>query len=391
MALRILVAPDAYTGFASSPEVSELISQRLRAAAERRSLSVEIDTQPLGDGGAGTLDVLSRQPGTRRIETWVKDPLGVPVSASYLELADGVHYVEMAQASGLEHLLSGGEEGDRRHPFLASTFGTGELILHALGRGARRLVVGLGGSGTNDGGVGLAQALGVRLLGADRLELQERRREGWGAAALLEATGADFRGLIDPGDLELELAVDVDHRLLGPEGASAVFGPQKGATAEMIPLLEQALQAWADWVAGAGFEDLRDRPGAGAAGGAGFALMTLLRARRIPGFEWVSRRVDLERRLSECDVVVTGEGRVDAGSSRGKVVGEVVRWSRALAGARRIVVLAGSLGEGARLDCDLLVDASEGKHPSLEEIRESGGSRLEAAVEMAVDWLAQPG
>ena len=341
--MRVLIAPDCFTGTLSAGEAAAAIADGWRRGAPADHLAVV----PLSDGGPGFLDVLSRALGGATVSVEVADPLGRPVSAVILMVDVGgrpTAYIESAQACGL-HLLAESE----RNPMLTSTFGVGQLLQAALAHGATRVVLGLGGSGTNDGGAGLLAALGAGNLDA------------------LAAGGARLGDLADDGlqglaavqehlhGIEIVLATDVDSPLLGFHGASAVFTPQKGATPEMAQELESAMGRFADVVARAapGGRDLLtgramrlDRePGAGAAGGLGYGLL-LLGGRRVSGVQAVLDAVGFESLVASSDLIVTGEGTFDWQSLAGKVVSGVAQ--AALAGAKPVVVIAGQVLVGRR-------------------------------------------
>jgi len=328
--VRVLLAPDGFGGTLSPREAADAMAAGWRAAAPHD----ELDLAPLSDGGPGLVDVLAAAlPGAVRREVVVSDPLGRPVCAAYL-LDGSTAYVESAQACGL-HLLAEAE----RDPGLTTTHGVGQLLLAALDAGASRIVVGLGGSATNDGGAGMLAALGVTGYGGDE--------------ARLPPGGAALRGLVrlaghpDPrlAAVELVAATDVDSPLLGLLGAAAVFGPQKGASREDVALLDAALARWADLVEAHLGIQVREQPGAGAAGGAGAALLAL-GAVRASGLGLVEQAVRLADRVAAADLVVTGEGTLDGSSLAGKVVAGVA----ALAAAEAVpcLVLAGAVRLGRR-------------------------------------------
>ena len=299
--MRVLVAPDSFGGTLTAVEAADAI------AAGFRTVNADVDVQraPLSDGGPGFIEVLATAMAGERRTHSVRGPLGNPVSAQVL-VADGTAYIEAAQAAGL-HLVDAGLRDPRR----ASSYGVGELIGSAL-TGVRRVVVGLGGTATNDGGAGLWAALGAQ---------PEARLAGGGAGL------ADLTEVLPPHPLAVSLvaATDVDNPLLGPNGASAVYGPQKGADREAVLDLDDALRRWADVAeACVAQPGLRERPGAGAAGGLGFGLMAL-GAVVTSGFDLVAEAVGLRARVEAADLVVTGEGRLDAQSLRGKVVIGIAR------------------------------------------------------------------
>jgi glycerate kinase len=341
--VRVLIAPDCFTGTLSAGQAAEAIAQGWRRSAPQDDLTLV----PLSDGGPGFLDVLSSALGGTTISVTVVDPLGRPVPAAILMVDLGgtrTAYIESAQACGL-HLLADGE----RNPMVTSTYGVGELIEAAVSGDATRVVIGLGGSGTNDGGAGMLAALGAG--DPDALAV--------GGAKLRDLDDDALHGLIRLRDrlraVELVLATDVDSPLLGFHGASAVFAPQKGATAEMAQELESALGRFTEVVcrvvpAGrdllTGKEMRLDRePGAGAAGGLGYGLL-LLGGRRVSGVQAVLEAVDFDVLVQATDLVVTGEGTFDWQSLRGKVVAGVAQ--AALARAKPTVVIAGQSLVGRR-------------------------------------------
>ena len=304
---------------------------------------------PLADGGEGTVRALvtTTNGGLRRSR--VHDPLGREIDAEWGVLGDGTTAVlEMAAASGLPLL-----EPHERDARITSTRGTGELILAAAASGAHRIVIGIGGSATNDGGAGMARAFGYRFLDRDGNELPE------GGAALARLGRID--GQTDPRMVRpsIEVACDVRNPLLGPEGASAVYGPQKGATPEVVRELDAALTRYADVVEAFVGRPIRDVAGAGAAGGLGAGLLAFLDARLVSGAELVLGAVRFAERVADADLVITGEGRIDRQSGYGKLTGAVT------AAARRagvpVIAVAGGLGEGHEtLGLDAIAAASDG-------------------------------
>jgi glycerate 2-kinase len=326
-----VIAPDSFKGSLTAAEVADAVAGGLR----RVWPDAHITLLPLSDGGEGWVETILTAAGGRLATESVTGPLGAPVVATYglIELPEGPGAViEMASASGL-HLIDRSSADPRR----TTTYGTGELIVHALDRGVRRLLVGIGGSATNDGGAGLAQALGVRLLDAGGARL------GQGGAELARLERVDLSG-IDRRIREVEVLVasDVDNPLTGEHGASAVFGPQKGASSEAVAELDAALAHFADKVEGAVGRTARDEPGAGAAGGLGFGLMMFCDAVVRPGIELSLDAVGADRALETSDLVITGEGRIDAQTPRGKAPVGVAR--RALRFGVPVVAVAGSIG-----------------------------------------------
>lgn len=322
---HFLFASDSLKGTLSSVEAARLLGE----AAHRHFPGCVCEVVPMADGGEGTAAALVGACGGELRRACVSDPLGRPVEAAYALLPDGRAVVEMAAASGLP-LLSPGE----RNPLLTSTFGTGELVRAALDAGARDVTMALGGSATNDGGLGMARALGVRLLDAGGRELA-----GCGAD-LARVVRLDLAGL-DPrvAAADFHLMCDVDNPLTGAHGASAVFGPQKGATPEMVAELDAGMRSYARVLSAAFGRDF-DVPGAGAAGGLAAGCMAFLGARAESGVARVLELTGFSARLARADLCVTGEGHADAQTARGKVVAGVAA-ACARAGVPCVAVVGG--------------------------------------------------
>jgi glycerate kinase len=296
----------------------------------------EVLQVPIADGGEGTVEALVTVTGGRLMHALVRGPLGEPVQAAWGISGDGATaFIEMAAASGLALVSE-----DRRDPRLSSTFGTGELIRAALDAGLRQLVLGIGGSATNDGGAGMARALGVRFLDAQNQELPE------GGAALARLARVELSGL-DPRleQLSLLVACDVANPLCGPGGASVIYGPQKGATPMMVEVLDTALHHYGILATAATGRDIVAVPGAGAAGGLGAGLLFFTSAELRPGISVVLETIGFERLLQGVDLVLTGEGRTDAQTAMGKAPMGVAALARQQ--GLPVVCLSGSLGEGA--------------------------------------------
>ncbi len=326
--MRVLIAPDKFRGTLTASEAASAIAAGWRRARP----GDDVRLLPMADGGEGTLDVLVQALGGELRFARVDGPLGDPVEAAY-GLAERagrrLGLVEMARASGLQLVSE-----SRRRPLRASTTGTGQLIAALCADGVDEVVVSLGGSATTDGGAGMAQALGIHLLDADGRPIRA------GGAGLLDLARIDATGL-DPvvRRTRFVAAADVDSPLTGPAGASAVYGPQKGASPEDVVVLDRALAHLAAVIARDLGVEIRDLPGAGAAGGLGAGLVAFLGARMRRGTEVVMDAVGFDRRLVRSDVLVTGEGRFDEQSLHGKVVGEgIARGARARV---PVVVVAG--------------------------------------------------
>jgi glycerate kinase len=308
--MNIIVAPDSFKGSLTAMEAADAITQGVRDALPE----AEIVAFPLADGGEGTAEALVLATEGWLVKRLVTGPTGAPVEATFGVLGDDVTgVVEMAQAAGLT-LIPPAE----RTPLLTTTYGVGELILAALDEGCTRLIVGLGGSATNDGGAGMAQALGARLLKADGSEI------GRGGAGLMSLDRIDVSD-VDPRIARATIwaASDVTNPLCGPQGASAVYGPQKGATPQMIPMLDKALAHYADVVERDLEVEVREAAGAGAAGGLGAGMIAFCHAQIRSGASLVLQTMDFESYLESADVIFTGEGKIDHQIEFGKAISGV--------------------------------------------------------------------
>lgn len=377
--MKLVIAPDSFKESLSAPEVAAAIA---RGWSRARPLD-EILLRPMADGGEGTVDAVLAATGGERRECAVRGPLGAPVQAHWGWLEEGAAVIEMAAASGLHWVAPQQRDATR-----TTSYGTGELIRAALEAGARKIILGLGGSATNDGGMGLLQALGVRFL--------DERGEplGDGGAALAGLHAIDLAGL-DPrlAGVEVEVAADVNNPLCGEQGASAVFGPQKGASPEQVRQLDAALARYAEVAARTLGQDHSLFPGVGAAGGLGFAARAFLKARFRPGVELVAEVSGLAEALQGADLAITGEGRLDEQSLHGKTPIGVARLARE-AGVP-LIALAGSLGKGYGRLHQAGIAAAFSLVPgpiSLAEAMAGAAGELEArAEELARLWsLAQP-
>ena len=331
--MKIVVAPQAFKGSLSAVQAADVIAKSVHQLFP----GAEVVSVPVADGGDGTLDALVNATGGVFHGAEVAGPLGSLVNARWGVLGDGeTAVIEAAQACGLALLPA-----DRRNPLRTSTFGVGELIKRTLDAGYRRMLIGLGGSSTNDGAAGLASALGVRLLDANNGEVAP------GGEALLNLAKIDLSGL-DPRVRETEIiaATDVTNPLCGPTGASATFGPQKGASSEEVALLDRALTHLAGVIQRDVGVDVMDIAGGGAAGGMGAGLVAFLGAKIEWGADIVCEAVELDKRLIGVDLVVTGEGRLDWQTAYNKAPVAVAR--RAAARAIPVLGVAGSLGPGWR-------------------------------------------
>jgi glycerate 2-kinase len=387
---RVVIAPDKFKGSLTGDEVAA----RVAAGLVRGGFGGEIVTQPVADGGDGTV-AAAVAAGFRRVDLLVDGPAGTPVAAAYA-LRGEVAVIEAAQACGLALLPQGSLV-----PLTATSRGVGELILAARRAGATRIVLGVGGVATTDGGAGLVQSLGARLTDDSGRELPP------GGAALARLAGLDLAGLADLSGVEFLLASDVDNPLLGPFGAAAVYGPQKGASLSDVPVLEAGLRRWADvadamaggradsaGAAGLGVpasSPARDAPGAGAAGGLGFAALLFLGARMRPGIELLLELASFGSLLDGARLVITGEGSLDAQTLHGKAPVGVARAAAARFPAVPVVAVAGR--------CTLSADELRGAglaraypltdlEPNLTRSIAQAGPLVERLAErIAADWL----
>lgn len=327
---KIVLVPDSFKGTMSSGEICAILAEEAR----RVWPGVETISIPVADGGEGSVDAFLAAAGGEKVEEPCKGPYWEDIQGFYGRLPGDAAVVEMAAAAGLPLA------GNRLCPDQTTTYGVGQLIRAALRSGTKKVIVGLGGSATNDGGAGMAAALGVRFI----------RRDGTAylptGGTLSQLDRLDFSGL-DPllEGVEVTAMCDIDNPLCGPSGASAVFGPQKGADQAMVAVLDRNLAHLADVTTAALGRDLREAPGTGAAGGLGFGTAAFLGGRLQMGIETVLDTVGFDRLLEGAGLVVTGEGRIDSQSLRGKVVIGVAR--RAKTAGVPVVALVGDIGEGA--------------------------------------------
>ncbi|TFZ52711.1 glycerate kinase [Serratia proteamaculans] len=376
---KVVIAPDSFKESLSAMEVAEAIERGFRQIYPQ----VQYVKLPMADGGEGTVDSMVAATGGEIVRVEVTGPLGQPVSAFYGLLGEGeTAVIEMAAASGL-HLAPNGQ----RDPRITTSYGTGELILAALERGVKAIILGIGGSATNDGGAGMMQALGARLLDDQQQPLPP------GGAALARLAQIDLSG-VDPRlqQVSVTAACDVDNPLCGPHGASAVFGPQKGATPEMVAQLDAALNHFGRLLQQATGREVLNAPGAGAAGGMGAALLGMLDARLRPGIEIVIETLRLEEALRDACLVITGEGRLDSQSIHGKTPIGVARVAKHY--GLPVIGIAGSLSKDYQVVHQHGIDAAFSvldRVVTLEEALTDAATNLEVtARNVAAVWqLAQ--
>jgi glycerate kinase len=370
--MRVLVAPQELKGSLAAVQAARAMADGVRCAMP----AAVVDEAPLSDGGPGFLDALLEASGGERRTVTARDPLDRPVAAAF-GLIDGgaTAVIEMAEAAGVKRLRA-----DELDPRRASTAGVGDLIRAALDAGARRLLIGIGGSATNDGGAGMASALGARLLDGDGNDLPP------GGAALRHLSRVDVTGLdARVRAVHIEVATDVRNPLCGPEGASAVFGPQKGADPATVAELDAALARYADCVERDLGVDVRDLSGAGAAGGLGAGLFAFLGATPRSGFALVAEAVGLTARLRRADLALTGEGRLDGQTGYGKTVAGVAALG-AEAGVPVVALCGGLEGDWqALLNRGLTAAFSITPGPmALERSQENAANLLRSTAEQVV-------
>jgi len=303
--MKIVIAPDSFKGSLTAMEVSDAIEQGIREIFPEAKI-VKI---PMADGGDGTVQCLVNATGGKILREKVTGPLGNEVLASYGILGDKkTAVIEMAEASGLTLVPE-----NKRNPLITTTYGTGQLIKSALGQGCRKMIIGIGGSATNDGGAGMVQALGAKLLDKDGEEI------GFGGGELKKVFRIDTKCLDNRlSETKVLIASDVSNPLCGSQGASRIYGPQKGATPEVIEELDESLAYFAGIIKRDLNKDVKDIPGAGAAGGLGAGLIAFLDAELRPGIEIIIEIVKLEQAIQDADLVITGEGKIDSQTIYGK-------------------------------------------------------------------------
>ncbi len=339
--MKIVIAPDSYKESLSAMEVASTIEQGFRQVLPHATY-IKL---PVADGGEGTVQSMIDATNGHLVKLNVTGPLNQQVAAHYGILGDRssqhphdkTAVIEMASASGLHHVAI-----DERNPLITTSYGTGELIVNALDSGINHIIIGLGGSATNDGGVGMLQALGVKFLNKNGTEID------FGGAALSTIDTIDISGLHPKlQDCTIEVACDVNNPLCGEQGASAIFGPQKGATPEMVKQLDQALSHFADKTLTTGIGECRNQAGAGAAGGMGYAVLAYLNANLRPGINIVMETVELASKLVGADLAITGEGRLDSQTLMGKTPMGVAKEANKL--GIPVIAIAGCVSDDANV------------------------------------------
>lgn len=340
--MKIVIAMDSFKGSLSSTEAAAAVREGIQASG----MDAEIVIKPLADGGEGTAAAFVEGMGAEEIQLTVTGPLGKPVKSSYAVLREtNTAVIETASAVGLTYIPS-----ELRNPLYTTSRGAGELIRDALDRGLRKFVVGIGGSGTNDGGIGMLTALGFSFL--DR----EGRETGCFGRDVAEIDRIDS-SKADPrlSECTFQIACDVNNPLCGETGASMVFGPQKGATEELAEELDRALLHFSNLVKRDLGKDTADLPGSGAAGGLGYAFRTFLNGSLEPGISIIMEAVGLEEELQNADIVITGEGRLDGQTAMGKAPVGVAKLAAEY--GCQVIAFAGAVAPEARLCLEQGIDA----------------------------------
>jgi len=329
--------------------------------------------------------------GGKKVYVNVLDPLGRKIKASYILLKNNNVFIEMAKASGIEFVkkIKDGKFIDERDPFLASTYGTGQLINDAVNKGAKKIIIGIGGSATNDGGIGVMQALGVKFYD-DKGEIKERRKYGYGNSVLKKIKKIDSSALKKIKKVNFMLACDVKNPLLGKNGASAVYGPQKGAKKEDIKMLDNNLKHYADIVEKCVKKNVRNIPGTGAAGGLPFSLVAFLNAKLDRGVNIVAKQVKLEKYIKNSDLVITGEGKIDRQSFMGKTIQGVAEIAKKY--KVPVIAVGGCIVKNFEKNkadkyFAKIIDSSKGKRLTKQQIKEYGVKNLINATTEILNFL----
>jgi glycerate kinase len=328
--MNILIAPDSFKNCLSSKKVA----QNIETGIKRIIPEANIKILPVADGGEGTVEALVDATGGKIIKANVHDPLMRKIQSFFGILGDKkTAVIEMAAASGIELLKE-----NEHNPWITTTYGTGELIMHALDNDCEKIVIGIGGSATNDAGVGMAQALGGKFLDSQGTQIR------YGGGSLNEISEIDLTNLDKRiKGSQILVACDVDNPLFGPEGAAFVYSPQKGADEQMVKKLDENLRHFANKIKEVLDIDIQNIKGSGAAGGLGAGLMVFLKAQLRPGFEIVKDIVKLEKKIEKADIIITGEGKIDYQTQFGKTPYGVAQIANKF--NKPVIAIAGSLGE----------------------------------------------
>lgn len=330
--MKIVIAIDAFKGSLTSIDAGNTI----KSAILKVKPDADVIVKPMADGGEGTTDALIDGLNGRKVNITVTGPLGTAVNAYYGILPEtNTAVMEMAQAAGITLISE-----NQKNPFIATTYGVGEMILDACKKGCKNFIIGIGGSATNDGGLGMLKALGYSFLDLNGKDV------GAGAKALSHIQTIDDKN-VSPllASCNFRIACDVNNPLYGPNGATYIYGPQKGVTKEQLPILDNSMKHFAHISSDFLGVEHTNTPGAGAAGGMGFAFLSYLNASLIPGIELIIEAVDLENAIKECDIVITGEGRLDYQTAMGKAPVGIARLAKKY--NKKVIAFAGSVTEDA--------------------------------------------
>ncbi|WP_057880041.1 glycerate kinase [Companilactobacillus kimchiensis] len=353
--MKIVLAPDSYKNSLTAKEVAD----SMRKGFEKVYPDAEYVNVPMADGGEGTVQSLIDAKNGQMITEEVINPLGYSTKAQYGLIDSGqVAVIEMAQASGIQFINQ-----YTQNPYIATTFGIGQLIKSAMKKGAKTIIIGIGGSATNDGGAGMAQALGAQLLDDKGVELQ------YGGAMLNKLDKIDISKMLpELNDVKIIIASDVTNPLTGQNGASHVFGPQKGANEEMVEFLDSALAHYARIIKRDLKVDIEETPGAGAAGGLGAGLLAFTNSEMRSGVDIVVDYTDLKEKVKDADIVVTGEGQIDFQTKFGKTPIGVAKATKAVNPNATVIAIAGSVGDKISELYPLGIDAIFTCVPGVEEL-----------------------
>lgn len=340
--MKVVVAIDSLKGSLSSIEAGNTIKSAILSVKPDASVIVK----PLADGGEGTTDAFIEGLGGEKTELSVTGPLGAPVNAYYGYLPQtNTAIMEMASAAGITLIPE-----NEKNPLLATTYGVGEMIRHAIGKGCRNFIIGIGGSATNDGGIGMLKALGYSFLDENGQDVGE------GGQALSKVMSIDASHICpELSECNFQVACDVNNPLCGSNGATYIYGPQKGVTEEMKEELDRGMAHFAQITEHVLNNHFSEAEGAGAAGGLGFALLSYLNARLTPGIELILEAIELEKEVQDADIVITGEGRLDHQTAMGKAPVGVARLAKKY--GARVIAFAGSVTKDAGACNDAGIDA----------------------------------
>lgn len=339
--MKIVIAIDSFKGSVSAVKAAESVAEGIKKVIP----DAKTFLFPVADGGEGTTDAVLAASNGKRVKETVRNPLFEEIEAEYAILDDGTAVIETAAASGITLI-----EKNKRNPLISSSYGTGQLIASAIQKGSKKIIFGLGGSATNDGGIGLGAALGIKFLDKNGNELSPIAKE------LINIEKIDTCS-INPllKDVKFEIACDVTNPLCGENGASFIFGPQKGASPDDVNTLDKGLRHFAKKIYDSCGRDFTDYSGAGAAGGISVPLLAFAKTEIHSGIELILNACKIDEKIKDCDLVITGEGRVDNQTAFGKVPAGVAKHAKAF--KKPVVALTGSIGKGYETVYDCGIDA----------------------------------